>query len=199
MPDLKHNLFEDIFAMLTGTLMISLGITLYNKVGLLTGGTAGIAFLIHYSSSFSFGFLFFLINLPFYVMSFKKMGWHFTVKTFCAVGLVSLFSYYHPQNIQFTTDSLFYVAIMGGLLMGVGFIVLFRHGASLGGVNILSLYLQDRFNFRTGKIQMIVDVLVVSASFFIVDKMLIAASVLGAITLNLCIWINHRPGRYITV
>lgn len=196
---LKHNLFDDIFALLTGSLIISFGISLFNQVGLLTGGTAGFAFLIHYSSNFSFGSLFFIINFPFYILAFKKLGLRFTLKTFLAVALVSLFSNLHPKFIQVNSLTPFYVAVMGGLLMGVGFIVLFRHNASLGGVNILSLYLQDNYQIPAGKTQMFIDLVIVFASFFIVDTSLILVSLVGAITMNLCILINHKPGRYITV
>lgn len=199
--NLSHNLFEDAFAMLIGTLLISFGLSMYNQIGLLTGGTAGIAFLLHYSSKIPFGLWFFTINLPFYYLAFKKMGLRFTFKTFSAVALVSLFSNYHTLffQIEDTTLSSFYIAAMGGLLMGVGFIVLFRHQASLGGINILSLYLQEHHGLRAGKIQMGIDIAVVLASFFVVETSLILASILGAAIMNLCIMINHRPGRYMTV
>lgn len=196
---LEHNLFEDTFAMLTGTLFISLGITLFNQVGLLTGGTAGFAFLIHYSTKIPFGILFSIINLPFYILAFKKMGWRFTLKTFCAISLVSLFSNLHSDYIQLGMISPFYIATIGGLLMGVGFIVLFRHEASLGGINILSLYLQNHYHIRAGKVQMAIDIIVILASFFIVDIRLILASITGVTIMNLCIIINHKPGRYTTI
>ena len=46
----RHTLFEDAQALLTGTLFISLAVMLFNHAGLLTGGTAGLAFLLHYAS-----------------------------------------------------------------------------------------------------------------------------------------------------
>lgn len=47
------------------------------------------AFLIHYATHLPFGVVFFVINLPFYWLSVRRMGAAFTLKTFCAVGLVS--------------------------------------------------------------------------------------------------------------
>ena len=90
------------------------------------------------------------------------------------------------------------IACMFGLwvLMGIGFIVLFRHKASLGGLNILALYLQDKYGIRAGKFQMVVDACIVSASLFVVSVPMLLASVLGAVILNLIIAMNHRPGRY---
>ena len=59
-PAVPHNLIEDVLAILTGTLLVSLGVAMFNQVGLFTGGTAGLAFLIHYATGFSFGIVFFL-------------------------------------------------------------------------------------------------------------------------------------------
>jgi len=193
---IKHSHWEDATAIVIGTLFISFGVNLYTHAGLLTGSTAGLAFLIHYLSGIPFGPVFFVINLPFYYFAFKRMGWRFTVKTFCAVALVSGFSMLHLQFIRYASLDLFYAAILGGLLIGTGFIMLFRHQASLGGVNVVALYLQQRYGIRAGKVQMGVDVAIVLASLWVVTPLVLLASVLGAVALNLVIMLNHRPGRY---
>ncbi|WP_423680602.1 MULTISPECIES: YitT family protein [unclassified Undibacterium] len=199
---IPHSLLEDVLAILTGTLFVSLGVALFNQAGLLTGGTAGLAFLIHYRTGLSFGTVFFLVNLPFYWLAWKRMGWRFTLKTFCSVALVSLFSGLHPKLVHLVDVNMltpFYVALIGGLLMGVGFIVLFRHQASLGGINILALYLQQTRGIRAGKIQMGLDFVIVLASLAVVTPLALAASILGAFALNLAISLNHRPGRYMAM
>jgi len=55
-----HSLFEDILALLIGAIFVSLGIAMFNQAGLLTGGTAGLAFLIHYATKIPFGMAFFV-------------------------------------------------------------------------------------------------------------------------------------------
>lgn len=97
---LTHTWLEDALALLFGTLMISFGIILFRQAGALTGGTAGMAFLIHYATHLPFGVVFFAINLPFYWLSVRRMGAAFTLKTFCAVGLVSLLSDLHGYFIH---------------------------------------------------------------------------------------------------
>lgn len=203
--DLQHSLLEDVLALFTGTVLVSLGVALFKQAGLLTGGTAGLAFLAHYALHISFGWAFFLINLPFYWLAWRRMGWQFTLKTFCAISLVSIFSDLHPRLVQMhalpalANFAPFYVALVGGAMMGCGFIVLFRHRASLGGINILSLYLQDKHGVRAGKLQMGLDLLILATSIFLTTWPLIAASVLGAVMLNLAITLNHRPGRYVAM
>lgn len=193
----KHALAEDILAIFIGTLFVSFGLALFKQAGLLTGSTAGLAFLIFYVTALPFGAVFFVINLPFYYLAFRRMGWRFTVKTFCAVALVSVLTELHGRFIQISQLEPFYAAVFGGLLMGVGFIVLFRHQASLGGVNILALYVQDRYGVRAGKLQMAIDLLILALSFFVVAPIAMAASLLGAIAINLVIWMNHRRDRYV--
>ena len=92
LPKDPHSLWEDAMAMLVGTLFVALGVTLYTQATLLTGSTAGMAFLLQYASGWPFGVWFFLINLPFYWLAIRRMGWSFTLRTFAAIGLVSLFS-----------------------------------------------------------------------------------------------------------
>lgn len=193
---LSHTLLEDVLAIVMGTLMVSFGVILLRQSGALTGGTAGMAFLLHYLTHVSFGTAFFLINLPFYWLAIRRMGRQFTLKTFCAVGLVSLFSDLHPLFIHVDHLQPFYATLFGNMIMGIGFIVLFRHKASLGGVNILALFLQDKYGIRAGKFQMGVDAVIVLASLFVVSLPMLLASVAGAFLLNLIIAMNHRPGRY---
>lgn len=194
-----HSIIEDILAIVTGTLLVSLGVALFKQTGLFTGGTAGISFLIHYATGISFGVIFFLINLPFYWFAWKRLGWRFTIKTFCAVALVSIFSDLHSRILQLGDIPALYSALIGSSLMGVGFIVLFRHQASLGGFNILALYLQEKRGIRAGKLQMFLDVLILLASLTVVSFKIVLISILGAIILNLAIMLNHRPGRYMAV
>ena len=193
---IPHTRVEDCLAILIGTLMVSFGLVMLKQAGALTGSTAGIAFLISYLTHSSFGIVFFVINLPFYWLAVQRMGWAFTLKTFCAVGLLSLFTHLHPLFVHFEALNPFYATLFGNLIMGIGFIVLFRHKASLGSVNILALWLQDRFGIRAGKLQMAVDTCVVLASLFVVPPPMVAASICGAVILNLIIAMNHRPGRY---
>lgn len=194
-----HRWYEDLQALLAGTLFVALGVSMFGAAGLLTGGTAGIAFLIHYASGMTFSLAFFVINLPFYAFAWKRMGKAFTVKTFAAVGLLSLFTHFLPQGLHFDRLSPLLAAVLGGLLCGTGMLMLFRHRASLGGLNVLVLYLQERMGWRAGKVQMAMDALIVLGALLVVDGERVALSVLGAVVLNLTLTLNHRPGRYMAI
>lgn len=192
----SHTPFEDAQAIFTGTLFVSLALVLFAQAGLLTGGTAGVAFLLHYATGIGLGTLFFAINLPFYWFAWKRMGREFTLKTFLAISLLSLLTQFSPR--LFAIDRLHpaYAAVLGGLLLGSGCLFLARHRASLGGATIVSLYLQRAHGWRAGKVQMVMDGSVLLLSLAVVDPARVGYSVLAAAVMNLFIAINHRPGRY---
>jgi uncharacterized membrane-anchored protein YitT (DUF2179 family) len=195
----RHTLLEDVQALLAGTLLVSLGVALIGAARLVTGGVVGLAFLLHYLTGVSFGKLFFLINLPFYLLAFKKLGREFVLKTFTAVALLSAFSELIPHVLSVGRIDAFYAATIGGLLMGVGLLILFRHSASLGGLNVLVLYIQERYGWRAGVVQLGLDAVILAASVPFISAPSVAISLIGAAVLNISLAINHRPGRYIAI
>jgi len=196
---LAHRPYEDVQGLLTGTLFIALGTLMFSQAKLLTGGTAGIALLISYLTGWPFGPVFFAVNLPFYLFAWKQMGKGFTLRTAAAVSLMSLFAWALPWGLAFERLSPTLAAVLGGLLVGAGLLMLFRHRASLGGVNVVALYLQERLGWRAGRVQLVVDLLILLAAFGVTDLWRVALSVLGAVVLNMTLAINHRPGRYMAV
>jgi len=195
----RHSLIEDVQGVLIGSLFVGLAVVLFRAAALLTGGTTGLAFLLHYAAGWPLGALLFMLNLPFYVFGLRAMGRRFTVKTFCAVGVLSLYTELLPQVISFDRLDPVFAAVMGGLLAGTGILILIRHGASLGGIGVLAIYLQQSRGWRAGTVQMIADCAILGFALLFVAPDRVAMSVLGALALNLVIMINHRPDRYFGV
>ena len=192
----EHRWHDDVQALIVGTVFVALGVLMFRQAGLLTGGTAGLAFLTMYATQIDFSIAFFVINLPFYVFAWKRMGPIFTLKTFVAVTLLSLLVRYLPIVIGFDQLVPAAAAIIGGMMIGSGMLILFRHKSSLGGLNIAVLYLQGRFGISAGKIQLLLDSLIVLAALAVADWDRVALSILGAVVMNLTIAINHKEGRY---
>lgn len=193
----RHSLIEDIQGIAFGSGMAAFGIAILTHLGLVTGQTAGLAVLISYATGWGFGAVFFAINIPFYWIGYKRMGWVFTLKTFIAVGLLSVLTILMPDWISFDTLNPVFGAILFGSVSGVALIVLFRHGASLGGIGIVALILQEKTGFRAGYTQLIFDVFLFAIALTLRDLPTVAISALGALVVNLNIAINHRRDRYI--
>ncbi|KQM75201.1 YitT family protein [Xylophilus sp. Leaf220] len=197
LPSGRHSRLEDALALLVGVCLVSLGLAMFRDAGLLAGGAAGIALLLERTTGLAFGTGFFLLNLPFYWLAARRMGAAFTLKTFAAVALLSAASELQPRVLRFALLEPAYAALAGGVVLGAGFLVLFRHRASLGGLGVLALWLQERWGWRAGRFQMAVDACIFGAAFAVADARQVLYSVAGAVVLNLIIAINHRPGRYI--
>lgn len=193
----RHTVAEDVLGIVTGTFLAALGLHLLKAVGAVTGGTAGLALLIDQLSDVPFWLVFTLVNLPFVVLALWKKGIRFTVLTAVCVGGVAGLSAVNAAWLPVTGLQPVYAVIGGNLLIGVGVLILFRHGASVGGVNVIAIVLQERTGFRAGWTQMIFDVLIVLGAFLVVPWPLVLLSAVGAVVLSLVLALNHRPGRYI--
>ncbi|TDW36993.1 uncharacterized membrane-anchored protein YitT (DUF2179 family) [Rhizobium azibense] len=195
----RHTPLEDAQGIFSGSLVSALGLYVLASAGLLTGSTAGIAFLLHYTFGVNFGLAFFLLNLPFFYLSLKRLGIAFTIKTFVAIGLTSVLADVQSRFFEISSIHPAWAALLGGLLLGFGLLALYRHRASLGGVGILGIYMQERFGIRAGLVQFSVDMCVLAAAFFVTTPPVVIYSVVGAVVLNLFLTINHRADRYIAL
>jgi uncharacterized membrane-anchored protein YitT (DUF2179 family) len=195
-PTLRHSLAEDALALLFGTALIALAVTLFQHERLLGGGVAGLSFLLHYGLDWNYGLVFFVLNLPFYALAWRRMPRAFLVKTIIAVALLSVLTEITPRCIDFGVVQPLYAALIGGVLLGVGFLILFRHQASLGGVGILAYWLQETRGWRAGQVQMATDGLVLLLALLSLPFTQVMLSVIGAVVLNLTLIVNHRAGRY---
>ena len=193
----RHSIIEDAQGIAYGAGMAAFAITILTHLGLVTGQTAGLAVLISYATGWGFGPVFFAVNLPFYWLGYRRIGLRFVLKTFVAVGLMSALAMVFPHWARFDHLNPIVGAVLFGAISGSALLALFRHGASLGGVGIVALYLQDRTGFRAGWTQLVFDVAIFALALSLRDLPTVAISALGALVVNLVIAVNHRRDRYV--
>lgn len=191
-----HSRLEDVLGLVTGIYVVSLGIYLIQACGAVTGGTAGLSLLLSYGTDLGFEWLFVLINLPAFAVAAKAKGAEFTVKSLVCVVGVSFATRFQAEMLGLEDLDRTYGVLAGNLLAGAGLLILFRHGASLGGFNVFALLMQEKLGLRAGYVLMGLDVAVVLGSFLVLDPGVVVASALGAVLLNVVLAFNHRPGRY---
>jgi uncharacterized membrane-anchored protein YitT (DUF2179 family) len=195
----RHTRVEDVQGLVLASLVSALGMAILASGGLLVGGIAGVSLLVHYASGWNFGLLFVLINLPFYWIALRRMGWEFTLKTFLAVGVTGVVADMIPRWASVDAASPLFSAVFGGALVGMGLLSFIRHRASLGGVGIVVVWLQQSRGWRAGKLQMGFDAVLMLVALTMVPPSKVLYSALGVLVLNLVLLFNHRPGRYMGV
>lgn len=193
---IPHGRLEDAFGLATGVAVVSLGLNLLHAVHAVTGGTAGLSLLLSYAVDVPFEVLFVAVNAPFFVLAAVQKGSRFTLRSLACIVAVSLLAAAHATLMDLAAIDALYGVVLGNLLAGIGLLILFRHGASLGGFTILALLLQERAGLRAGYVQLVLDLAVVLGSLVVVDARTMLASALGAAILSVVVAVNHRPGRY---
>lgn len=193
----QHTLFEDAQGLIFGTVMCALGLQFLQHAALISGQTAGLALLISYVGGWGFGLVFFVVNLPFYWLGYRRIGLGFTLKSLVAVTLLSVMAQVLPRYMAFADLHPLVAGVMFGFTTGAGLLALFRHGASLGGIGILALLVQDRTGLRAGWLQMGFDAVLFAVALAWLEPGLVLWSIPGVVILNLVLAINHRRDRYI--
>lgn len=194
---IQHSPLEDVQGLLTGVFLCSFGITVLTHLGLITGQTAGLAVILSYLTGLSFGWWFFIVNLPFWWLAWRQMGRSFTLKSLACVTGLSLGTALMPAGISFSHVNPAIGAVLFGLTTGLGLLAAFRHGGSMGGLGVFALMVQDRFEIRAGYVQLAFDGVLFAIAALLFPGAVVAYSLLGAVVLNGLIAFNHRRDWYV--
>ncbi|MGJ8646193.1 MAG: YitT family protein [Marinomonas colpomeniae] len=178
-----------------GCLLVALGLHILNSAGLLISGTAGVGMILLRVTDLSFGQLFFLLNIPFYILAWYTLGRDFTFRTFFSISLLSALSELMNHYVSLSINPIL-AATLGGLLVGFGLIILFRHNSSLGGVNILAVFLERRFDIHASKTTLIADICVLIAAVVFLELSSLMYSLFAFLLLSSVVGRYHRPPKW---
>jgi len=191
----KHSWIEDVQGLSISLIAASVGVMFLSTLGFITGQTAGIALILSYVTGYSFGTVFWLINLPFYAFAWPRLGAEFTLKSLLCVTVMSLMVDWLPLGIQFSYLNPIIGTVIFGVLTGFGLLGAFRHKGSLGGLGVIALLIQDRTGFRAGYVQLIADAIIFATAAFLFEPRVVLYSLFGAVILNSVIAFNHDRDR----
>lgn len=163
MNHITHQQRREWLFIALGCVVTAAGLALLKHARIVTGGTAGLSLSLSYLLHMKLPVLFMLINLPFFVFSWSKMGRSFTLRTIAAIGLLSGLSALEELLPGYAVPALS-GSVAGGAIIGIGVCMLFKNGASLGGSTILALYLHRRYGRDPGKTGFAFDFAVVLTS-----------------------------------
>jgi uncharacterized membrane-anchored protein YitT (DUF2179 family) len=193
----RHSIFEDLFGLLSGSILFSVGLSLLHASGVLTGGTAGVALLVANNTSAQVGTVYLLIGIPFLLLALWKKGWRFTLRSSLNLAFVSFLTNEMPKIFEFQIQNKFVATIIANILLGVGMIVIFRHFSSLGGFNVIALLAQERLSIKAGYVQLSLDAIVLLSGLSSYSPQVVLMSLVGCVILNMSLAVNHRSDRYV--
>jgi uncharacterized membrane-anchored protein YitT (DUF2179 family) len=129
------------------------------------GGVTGISMLLAEITGWPLSVLIFVINVPFLLLGYRRMGVAFAVKGALAIAGLSLcLAFIHFPDV--TPDKLL-TAVFGGFFIGVGIGLAIRGGAVLDGTDIAALLLSKRSQLlKVSDIILLLNVVIFSAALF---------------------------------
>lgn len=152
------------------------------------GGISGISTLIHAMTGWPVGVMSVVLNAPLFVISWRRMGKAFAVKSLAAMLISSAFIDILP--FQPLTQDPMLAAIFGGTIMGVGLGLVIRAGATTGGTDMAAILVHERIPvISVGGILLMIDCLVIAASGFVFD---IHSMLYALISMFLCSQVMDR-------
>lgn len=130
------------------------------------GGITGIGTLLHSLTGFPVGMMSVLLNIPLFLISWKRMGTGFAVKSLLSMIAMSAIIDYLP--IGAVTSDPVLASVFGGVIMGAGIGLVIRGGATTGGTDMAAALLHERFPaISVGSVLFVIDGCVIIASGFV--------------------------------
>ncbi len=138
------------------------------------GGVTGISILVNRFTRIPTGTVNMLINIPIVLLGLWKFGWRFICSTMYALALITFFIN-TLAAYGAVTDDLLIAAVLGGALIGVALALVFKAGATTGGIDIIVKVVRTkRRHVKTNILFLVFDSIVILASWIVFQDMTVA-------------------------
>lgn len=136
----------------------------------LSGGLAGIAFIFYYLFGLPIGVMNFLLNIPILYIAYRYFGRLYFLDTILGTVLFSValdltaFLSEHP----IVTEPML-CAIVGGVISGIGFGMIFRADCNTGGVDVIAALIKKIYSYNVGTMVFVLDCVIILSSVWMFD------------------------------
>lgn len=180
-----------------GAFLYAAGVNLFVvPAGLYTGGVMGICQVIRtllteylhmdFGAIDIAGIIYYLINIPIFILAYTKMGKKFFVKTLITVSAISIFFAAIPPVV--IVEDVMAACVVGGIVSGAGVGIILRMGSSGGGMDVVGVLLTKwKRDFSVGKINLLVNLALYGTCLFLFDVEIVVYSVIYAAVYSVAI------------
>ncbi len=167
------NSLKDWTAIVLGIAIYAIGFTVFILPHhIVIGGMAGFSTLIYYATGglLPVAAVMYGTNILLLICGYKYLGKGFVIRTIFGTTLLSLLigaleGYFttHPPLVTSAPMSV----MMGAVLLGLGIGIYYSHHGTTGGTDIVAAIMSHISDISMGRVMMIIDVSIVSLSFFL--------------------------------
>lgn len=192
-----------------GAFLYAAGINLFVvPAALYTGGVMGLCqiirtllaelFGLQFGSFDIAGVIYYIINIPLFVIAFTRIGRRFFAKTLITVTAMTLFVSVIPP-VTIVEDAMA-ACVVGGLISGAGVGMILRMGSSGGGMDVVGVLLTRwRKDFSVGRVNLLVNMLLYGSCLFLFDVEVVVYSVIYAAVYSLAMDKMHTQNINVEV
>lgn len=164
------NEINNYIFIISGSFCIALGVVgflLPNSIT--TGGTPGMALLLHHVSSYSVATLMIAVNIPLLLIGIKYLGRGFAIRTISTIIITSviveiLINYI---KIEALVNDVLLASIFGGIIIGLGIGLIIKGKSSAGGTTVLARLISSKTEFKPGQVILFFDAIIIILSIFV--------------------------------
>ncbi|MDE5673855.1 MAG: YitT family protein [Muribaculaceae bacterium] len=164
---------RDYLIIIAGMAVYAIGFTAFILPHeIVIGGMAGFSTLVYFASGglLPVAVTMYATNILMLVCWYKSLGRQFVVGTVfgatilsAIIGLIEGYFTSHPPLVSDPTMSV----LMGSVVCGIGIGLYYSHKGSAGGTDIVAAIFEKKLNISIGRTMMIIDVAIVTCSFFL--------------------------------
>lgn len=192
-----------------GAFLYAAGINLFVvPAALYTGGVMGLCqiirtlltelFGLQFGSFDIAGVIYYIINIPLFVVAFTRIGRRFFAKTLITVTAMTVFVSVIPP-VTIVEDAMA-ACVVGGLISGAGVGMILRMGSSGGGMDVVGVLLTRwRKDFSVGRVNLLVNMLLYGSCLFLFDVEVVVYSVIYAAVYSLAMDKMHTQNINVEV
>jgi len=179
----KRSAWKDYMLIILGTAIMAVSVnSVFDPLGMVTGGFSGIAIMVKYLTQdmFNGGIPLWLttliLNIPVFIIGIKMKGLSFFRKSLVGTVCLSVWLYVLPV-FPIIDQDLILAALYGGVLQGIGIGLAFMGRGTTGGSDMVASLIQMKFrHYSISHILQFVDgfIVVLGAFVFGVSKVLYA-------------------------
>jgi len=174
---LLSSVLWNLFLLTTGSIIAAIG---FNSIiiphGFVTGGLSGLCLLFYYVTHLlSTGIWYLIINIPLFLYGWVKISRRFFF--YSLYGMIAFSLALELISFEIAIKDPFLAILAGGTIMGIGGGMGLHSLGSMGGLDIVSIMLNQKYGIRMGNFLFAFNMVLFAFSFSMLDTDLVLYSI----------------------
>ena len=159
----KYERASRVLFIILGAIITAIGLeAVLIPNNIIDGGITGISILLSHITGLSLSLFLFILNIPFVFIGYKELGKSFAFSSVIGITALSIATTLLHHIPTIISGDTMLVAVLGGIMIGLGVGIVLRKGGALDGTEILAILIAKKFPLSVGEVIMSINVVIFS-------------------------------------